>query len=227
MKPKIKKLLGNNRRLRLLLTLELAVMLPAAALIYVSFHHVKSIQRNKNVEATIHREFQYILALSEKTINEQIFKMAEDAKDLFPSVHEDSEPERSKRLDMILAQKPWLAHAFIQDAEKGFVFRSQANQMSDPYVQKEHARLVDMFHGWFMMEDKSLLEGMRKRSRQLESHPEFTKRADGSVFMVHVFFPLPQISATRVVFGGVSFDPAYLKQTFFPQVLGDIIAQKK
>jgi signal transduction histidine kinase len=30
-----------------------------------------------------------------------------------------------------------------------------------------------------------------------------------------------------VVFGGASFDPAYLKQIFFPQVLDDIILQKK
>lgn len=229
MKANIKKLLRNNRRWRLLLTLELAVMLPAAALIVVNFHHVKSIQRDKNVEAVIHQEFQYMLAVSEKKINDRLFTMAEEAKDLFPSAREDSEPERTKRLDMILAQKPWLAHLFIHDAEKGFVFRSQPGQMSDPYFREEHERNETMLRGWFMHEraDKSILEGMRKKNRQVQSVGEFTKRADGYGYLVHVFFPLPQISATRVVFGGVSFDPNYLKKTFFPQQLEDIIAQKK
>jgi hypothetical protein len=201
-------------------------MLPAAALIFVSYRHVRSIQRNRNVEAAIHRDFQYMLAVAEKQISGKIFEMADEARDLFPSAKEAAEPERSKRLDMVLSQKPWLAHLFIQDAEKGFVIRSQPQQMSDLYFREEHQRLTDMFQGWFNMEGKLIFEGMRKRGRP-DIHSDFTRRADGSAFMATVFFLLPQISSDRVVFGGASFDPAYLKQTFFPQVFNDIIAHQK
>ncbi len=47
MKSKRKEFWSGNSRFRLMLTLELAVMLPAAALIYVNFHHLKSIKRDK------------------------------------------------------------------------------------------------------------------------------------------------------------------------------------
>src|SRR5262249_6661503 len=50
--------LWSNKRFRLMLTLELAVMLPAAALIYVNFHHLKEIKRDNFLEAAIHRDFQ-------------------------------------------------------------------------------------------------------------------------------------------------------------------------
>jgi electron transfer flavoprotein alpha subunit len=45
-----------NARSRLLVTLELAVALPASALIVVSVLHLKSIQRDRSVEAAIQRE---------------------------------------------------------------------------------------------------------------------------------------------------------------------------
>jgi hypothetical protein len=53
-------------RSRLFLTLGLAVVLPALALIFVTFQHVKSIQRDKKVEGLIHRDFQYVLTISAK-----------------------------------------------------------------------------------------------------------------------------------------------------------------
>jgi signal transduction histidine kinase len=52
------------------------------------------------------------------------------------------------------------------------------------------------------------------------------KRAGGYTYMVHAFFCFPQLSKDRVVFGGVSFDPNYLKQTFFPEMLEELIARK-
>ena len=56
----------GNTRFRLVLTLGLAVVLPALTLIFVNFQHVKSIQRDKKVEALIHRDFQYLLGIAAK-----------------------------------------------------------------------------------------------------------------------------------------------------------------
>ncbi len=47
----------RNEKTRLLLTLELAVILPAAALVLVSAWHVLHIQRDRAVEAAIQRDF--------------------------------------------------------------------------------------------------------------------------------------------------------------------------
>ena len=108
----------RNKRFRLMLTLELAVMLPAAALIYVNFYHLKSIKREKNVEATIQRDFQYMLAASEKKINDRIFTMTEEIRDLFPSPDIDNEQDKLKKMDLLIATHPWMAHAFYYD-DKG------------------------------------------------------------------------------------------------------------
>ena len=85
MRSKWRVLLGVNPRIRLVLTL-VAVVLPALALIYISFHHVKSIQRDKKVEALIHRDFQYILYSGIKKVNEKAYTMTEEARDLFSCV---------------------------------------------------------------------------------------------------------------------------------------------
>src|SRR4029453_3223529 len=85
------RLWSANNRLRLMLTLELAVMLPAAALIYVNFSHLKSIKRDKAMEAAIHRDFLQMLAISEKQINLKAYRMADEVRDLFPSPDSDNQ----------------------------------------------------------------------------------------------------------------------------------------
>src|SRR5215471_12604454 len=53
-------------RTRTLLTLELAIVLPAVALMAFSIWNLKHIQRDKAVEAAIQRDLQYVLKIAEK-----------------------------------------------------------------------------------------------------------------------------------------------------------------
>src|SRR3982750_1969506 len=114
----MKSRIQANSRSRLILTLGLAVVLPALTLIFVNFQHVKSIQRDKKVEALIHRDFQYILSISEKRLRQKTNSIIEQARDAFPGDSE-TEPEKRKQLDAILAQNPMFSHLFIYDADKG------------------------------------------------------------------------------------------------------------
>ncbi|PYS62609.1 MAG: hypothetical protein DMF76_08705, partial [Acidobacteria bacterium] len=68
-----------------MLTLGLAVLLPATALIFVNFLQLRSFDRDKLLEAAIHRDFQERLALTEKKIDKQAYGMIEEARELFPS----------------------------------------------------------------------------------------------------------------------------------------------
>ena len=81
----------GNTRFRLILTLGLAVVLPALTLIYVNFQHVKSIQRDKKVEGLIHRDFQYLLTIASKKINGKTYELTEQARDSFPAPEESEE----------------------------------------------------------------------------------------------------------------------------------------
>src|ERR1700694_5647262 len=123
MKLKKRKFLRGFTRFRLMLTLGLAVLLPAAALIYVNFSQLAALKRDKVLEAIIHRDFQERLALSEKRIDKKAYSMVEEARDIFPSPDADA-PEKEKKLDLILAKSPWFLHAFLFD-EKGSVVRSR------------------------------------------------------------------------------------------------------
>ena len=226
MKTKTRKFWSGNKRFRLMLTLELAVMLPAAALIYVNFHHLESIKRDKNVEASIHRDFQYMLAVSEKKINDKIYTITEEMRDVFPFLDTDTEVDRGRKLELILSKNPWLTHVFFFDAGKGLLFRSQPQQMTDLHFREGHDRLSEMYRGWFGMEGRMVCDGIHKKSRAITFYGEQVERDGGYSFVTSAFFTFPQLSRDRVVFGGIGFDPDYLKQTFFPQMLEELIAQK-
>ncbi|MET0215404.1 MAG: hypothetical protein ABW292_20510, partial [Vicinamibacterales bacterium] len=215
---------GQNRS-RLMLTLALAVMLPAAALICVNVYHLKSIERNKVLEAAIHRDFQQMLAISEKQINHKAYTIVEGLRDLFPSPHAHNEAKEHK-LDLLLSQHPALAHVFLFDEDRGLILRSQPTQMSDPYFFDEHHHLEKLFAGWFSLEGKTMLETARKKGRHVTWYAERTKRDGRYTYTTTGIFALPDVAEDRIVLGGVTFAPEYLKRTFFPEMLEALIAYK-
>ena len=224
---RLRRFWSGNNRIRLMLTLELAVMLPAAALIYLNFYHLKSIERDKVLEGAILGDFHQMLAISEKQINHKAYKMTEEARALFPSPDADSQSDTVRKLDAILAKRPWVAHVYLFDAEQGFLFRSQPERlMSDPHFREEHQQVAKMLGGWFAIEAKAMLEQIHKRARGITWYSERSKSVGGYAFRTSALFSLPELPKDRVALGGLSFDPVYLKQTFFPKMLEELIAYK-
>jgi hypothetical protein len=128
MRSKRARLFGGNTRSRLVLTLGLAVVLPALTLIYVNYQHVKSIQRDKKVEALIHRDFQYVLSITEKRLRQKTTSFIEDARNGFPAPA-DSDADKRQKLAALLAQNPLFSHAFIYDSaqgDKALTFQAQS-----------------------------------------------------------------------------------------------------
>src|SRR6185295_13136402 len=123
MKLKHLKFFRRVNRFRLILTLGLAVLLPAAALIYVNFSQLRAFQRDKVLQASIHRDFQEMLAITEKRINKKTYEMLEKARDEYPAMG-SSAPEREKRLGEVLAKFPMFTHVMVAD-EKSFLAQTQ------------------------------------------------------------------------------------------------------
>ena len=90
-----------------MLVFMLGVMLPAAALIAVGVWHLRTIQREKSVEAVIQREYQQVLAIAEKRIDARAYEIAEEASAKFPDAHEGDE------LEAFPASHRDIAHAFL------------------------------------------------------------------------------------------------------------------
>jgi signal transduction histidine kinase len=219
-----RKFLGGFNRFRLMLTLGLAVLLPAAALIYVNFSQLRAIERDKGIQAIFHREFQEVLLITEKKINKKAYTLAEEARDLFPSPDTDTQ-EKEKKLDLILAQKPWLSHAFLFD-EKGLVFRSQPGLMGDKYFREEHEHMTESYHLWLGKEGKMQMEAIHKRPRGISFSFGQVKRANGDAYLAGAMFVLPQSSTDRVVLGGVAFEGCYLNRILFQEILDEMVSQK-
>lgn len=218
------KLFGGFNRFRLILTLGFAVLLPAAALIYVNYSQLRSFQRDKVLEAAIHRDFQEWLALTEKKMNKKAYAKVEEAREMFPSPDDDSEDIKNK-LDQILGKCSCFAHAFLLiDGE--MIFRSQPQP--DEYVRKEHERMEESYREWFTSpsESKMFLEALYKKSQHIIFNASQTKRAEGPGYLSTAFFVWPDVPKSQAVVGGVIFEPCYLKNEFFPSVLADQVNQR-
>ena len=216
----------GNTRFRLILTLGLAVVLPALTLIFVNFQHVKAIKRDKKVEALIHRDFEHILSVSEKQLNEKAYKLAEQARDVFPHDNSTAE-EKAKKLDEILTQQPWLSHVFIFDSGKEIIFKSQPALWNEPSFRAEHERMKRLYTGWFGMEGKMIMDELHRRPTATSWYGNEFKGSDGEMhYATTCFFAFPYLPKDRVTLGGAVFDPTFLKKTFFPQMLDELIAKQ-
>lgn len=151
----------KSERTRLILTLELAVVLPAAALVILGAMHLRSIQRDRGVEAAIQRDFNQVLAISEKEFNKRAYDLADDAKASFPPADTACGPS----LDRVLASHPYLAHVFFYDPDHGLIFRSQSYRANDGPFQMEADDLHKMIDGWTKVE----YEGWTHEISQAES----------------------------------------------------------
>lgn len=225
MKSKRYKFWSHHNRFRLMLTLGLAMLLPAAALIFVNFHHLKSIKRDKVLEGAILGDFHYMLAISEKKFNQRISAMAEEVRDVFPSP-DDTSADKEKKFAAILSKYPWVSNVYLFEKDKGLLFHSQPQQMINPHLREYNDRQAKMYGGWFGMEGKMLVEEMHKKPKPFSFYGGHVKRPDGDAYTTSAFFVFPRLSKDRVVMGGLNFDPDYLKQTFFPEMLEELIARK-
>ena len=220
MKSRRAKLLSANTRSRLVLTLGLAVVLPALTLIYVNFQHVESIQRDKKIEALIHRDFQYLLTISEKKINSKAYALIEQAQSEFPSCV-DSDVEKRKQFANILSRSPWFTSVFLYDSQKGIVLESQPGKMTE--AQREEA--VKGYTSWFGLEGAMFVDQMHKKLPIIWWGGE-QDTPNGPAFSTSGFFTFPQLYKDRVILAGATFDPDYLKQTFFPAILEDMTSKQ-
>ena len=210
----------SNTRFRLVLTLGLAVVLPALTLIFVNFQHVKSIQRDKKVEALFHRDFQYVLAISAKKIAGKAYAMTERARESFPSEN-DSEDEKRRKLEQIVSNNPAFTHVFLFDAKNGTVVQPRRPAMSE----KEAGDMGKMYSGWFGLEGPYLCEQLRKKSKPIMWMAGESDRPTAPGYATTAIFSFPDLYPDRIVLGGVSFDPNYLRQEFFPKLLEEVTSQ--
>jgi signal transduction histidine kinase len=212
-----------NERTRLMLTLELTVALPAAALILVGAWHLNHIQRDRGVEAAIQRDFAQVLAISEKQMNQRAADLLDDVRADFPAPGEAC----SATLDKILAAHPYVAHIYVYDPENGLVFRSQPDRLHEASFRLEAEDFSRMINAWM----KAAYEGFAKELQKghKKGKPYFFEynwapRGDKHVYQSAAYFLKSEGDSGHNAIGGVVFDAEYLHDRFFPEMLETVMS---
>lgn len=213
-----------NLRTKLLLTLGL-VVLPAAALIWIGFQHLASIERGHTVEAAIQGDFQRMLTIFDKRLSERAYDMVDEVRPKFPS---PADKNVSEKLDEILASHPWAAYAFIFDKATGTMMRVQPGKSRDEACRLGGDKLQHVIQMWFGVEGEQILGKMRKMQRNGEQpylgYGEQISKGDKQLYQSMTFFPIDAASKDRITIGGIVFDPEFLQQ-FFPAALDSILTE--
>jgi signal transduction histidine kinase len=212
-----------NERTRLILTLELAVVLPAAALVILSAWHLMHIQRDRAVEAAIQRDFSQVLAISEKEINQKAYEQLDDVRSGFPATGVTC----AETLDRLLAAHPYAAHLFAYDPDHGMVFRSQPYRLkNDQAFHAEADELSKMSDGWLGMEFQDLAEKMTKMEKKGMPYyifPNWVPRGEKRLYQPVAMFAKTDEATGKKVIGGIAFDAEYLHDQFFPEMLETVM----
>jgi len=214
-----------NERTRLMLTLELAVVLPAAVLVILSLLHVNSIQRDKGVQAAFQRDFSHVLKISEKQINQKAYDLADEVRNDLPGAGDAC----SETMDRILAAHPYVAHLFLYDRDTGLVFRSRNDRLKDPSFHAEAEDLSSMVSGWMPLEHKELVKELEEASKNGEGYHFFTNwapRGDKHLYQSAGLFLAGDSHGGKTAIAGLVFDAEYLRDKFFPEGLDQVLSHQ-
>jgi len=217
-----------TERTRTLLTLELAIVLPAAALMAFSIYNLKHIQRDKSIEAAIQRDFGHVLKIAETKSWREANDLLTPVRKEFPSPDDGSQIKT--KLETLLRQHPEYAYAVLYDKKNNLmVSRVQPGRDQDQafcaYTQGE----INNLASWLPLDASSTVKHLRMMK---EEHPVGFYGGGGMVranqhayFNVAYFIPA-DVPDDRVALGVVAFDEDYLRKSFFPALLKDVLTSK-
>jgi signal transduction histidine kinase len=228
-KPKIARKWRLTDRSRLLLTLELAIILPAASLMAFSIWNLRHIQRDKAIEAAIQRDFTYVLRFAEKKTWHRANDMLTPVRKQFPCAGDGVEIK--SQLDGILAAHPEFLYAILYDKDHDlFTWRLQPAREGDEAFRKHMTDSIAMTGKWLPMEAPDMVHRVRMSAEKEEMpfgfESAWADRSDEHYYYSIAFFVPPDVPKGSVSLGMVGFDPEYLRNTFFPAVMTDVLSSK-
>jgi signal transduction histidine kinase len=218
-----------TERTKTLLTLELAIVLPAAALMGFSIWNLKHIQRDKSVEAAIQRDFQHVLKIAERKSWHQANDLITPVRKEFPNP--DDGPQIKAKLEHVLLAHPEYAYAALYDKKSNqLVSRMQPGRDHDQAFCGFAQEDINMMVSWLPSEAPSIVKHLRMMKEKEEEPWGFeggwTVRANQHAYWNVAYFIPEGVSPDHVALGMVAFDEDYLRKTFFPAIVKDVLSSK-
>jgi signal transduction histidine kinase len=217
-------------RTRTLLTLELAIVLPAAALMGFSIWNLKHLQRSEALEAAIQRDFSHVLKIAEKKTWHKAIDLITPVRKEFPNPDEDRTAIHAK-LEHILLEHPEYAYAFLYDKKNNLLLsRAQPARDHDQEFCARAQEAINTAATWLPLEAHDMAARVRTMAEKDEDPVGFyggwALRENQQTYWNLAYFIPRDVSKDRVVLGVVAFDGDYLRKTFLPAMMKDVLTSK-
>ena len=218
-------------RTRTLLKLELAIVLPAAALMAFSIINLKHMQRSEAVEAAYERDFEHVLHFAEKKSWLKANDLVMPVREEFPNPDEDRAKINAKLLKL-LAGRPEFSYAFLYDKEKNLMLgQMQPGRSQDEWFCTQGEEAIKSVATWLPLEASSMAATARHVEQEEKEPPQYfdgfwmNHDTQRSYWSVAVFVP-PGVRHDRVTVGVLVFDDDYLRKTFLPDIMKEVLASR-
>jgi len=218
-----------TERTRTLLTLELAIVLPAAALMGFSIWNLKQIQRDQAIEAAIQRDFSYVLKIAEKKSWVKANELVAPVRKQFPDL--DDGPKTKAILEHILLQHPEYSYAAFYDKKSNqLISRIQPGHDQDAIYCQYAQEDIKSVASWIPLEAPVMVKHLRQMQEKGEQPVAFyggwaMRDNQNSYWHIAYFLP-PDIPKDRVALGILGFDEDYMRKDFLPAVMKDVLTGK-
>ena len=217
-------------RTRTLLTLELAIVLPAAALMGFSIWNLKHLQRSEAVEAAIQRDFSHVLKIAEKKTWHTAMDLVTPVRSAFPNPEEDHASIKAG-LERVLSAHPEFAYALFYDKKNNlFLSRTQPARDHDHQFCASTQEAINMAASWIPIEASQLALHVRAMAEKDEDPVGFTGgwslQDNQHIYWNIAYFVPPGVPKDRATLGVVAFDEDYLRKNLLPSMMKSVLSSK-
>ena len=217
-------------RTRTLLTLELAIVLPAAALLGFSVWNLNRIQRSEFVEAAYQRDLAHVLKFAEKKSWHQAVELVTPLRKAFPSPDEDRGVIKTK-LEEMLSTHPEYSYALLYDKKNNLLVSvAQPGRDQDREFCVITQDAINSVSTWIPLEAKQMGGHVRAMAEKDEEPVAFyggwSMKDKQNTYGSLAYFVPPNTAKDRVTLAVLGFDPDYLRNTFFPSLMKDVLTSK-
>jgi len=216
-------------RTKMLLKLELAITVPAVALMVFSIWNLKHIQRNQFIEAAIQVDFRHMLQIAEKKSWIKMDELVGPARKEFPNVHV-GEAKIKADLDRLLREHPQFAYAVIYDKNCHLmVSATQPNREHDEDFWERAQESINNTASWLPIESPSMAEHLRMTAEKGDDYQFYggwSARHRRHVYTNMVCFLPRGLAKEEAGLAILSFDENYLRDKFFPEIIKGVLSSK-
>jgi signal transduction histidine kinase len=216
-------------RTKMLLKLELAITLPAVALMAFGIWNLKSIQRDEAIEAAIQRHLRQVLMIAEDKSWDRVSDLVEPARKELPNVN-DGEAKIKEGLDKLLRDNPQFAYAVIYDKNCHITVSAiQPNREHDEDFWQHSQDAINNTLSWLPTQAGGIADHVRmgiEKGMPFEVYGDWMSHHRRRVYSNAVFLIPPGAGKEETALALLSFDQDYLQNDLVPSIIKDVLSSK-